>query len=234
MSDRPETRDQESGVRSQESEGRITERRCILTSDFWLLNPCSSRVTRHLSLVPAFCLLLSTACRLDMHLQPKYKGLESSTFFSDGRSARPVVEGTVARGQLRVDELLYTGKINGTPADVFPFPITHQDLERGRERYNIYCTPCHDYAGGGQGMIVRRGFPPPPSYHIDRLRKAPVGHFFDVMTNGYGTMFSYADRVSPEDRWRVAAYIRALQLSQNATVRDVPEKELEKLQRSGK
>jgi mono/diheme cytochrome c family protein len=161
-------------------------------------------------------------CRLDMHLQPKYKPYEPSSFFGDGRSERPAIPGTVARGQLRLDQHLYTGKMNGSVADTFPFPITRKDLDRGRERFNIYCTPCHDYTGSGHGMIVQRGFPAPPSYHIDRLRQAPVGHFFDVITNGSGTMYSYAARVSPEDRWRIVAYIRALQLSQKASVDDVP------------
>lgn len=178
------------------------------------------------------CGALMTGCRLDMHIQPKYRGFEPSTFFNDGRSARPPVPGTVARGELRTDELLYTGKINGVVANVFPFPITQKDLERGQQRYNIYCTPCHDYTGSGNGMIVQRGFPPPPSYHIDRLMKAPVGHFFDVMTNGYGTMYSYAARVSPKDRWRIAAYIRALQLSQAAPLKDVPPQEAQKLEGS--
>ncbi len=172
---------------------------------------------------------VAAGCRLDMHVQPKYRGLEESSFFTDGRSARPAVPGTVARGQLRTDELRYTGKINGAEADQFPFPVTAQDLERGRERYNIYCTPCHGYTGAGNGMIVQRGFPAPPSYHIDRLMKAPAGHFFAVMTEGYGTMYSYAARVSPDDRWRIAAYIRALQLSQHATLDDVPAGQREKL-----
>ena len=176
--------------------------------------------------------VVMTGCRLDMHIQPKYKGLEPSSFFNDGRSERPAVPGTVARGKLRTDELYYTGKINGQIANVFPFPITPKDLERGQQRFNIYCAPCHDYAGTGDGMIVQRGFPPPPSYHIDRLMKAPVGHFFDVMTNGYGTMYSYAARVSPRDRWCIAAYIRALQLSQDAPVSDVPPNELSKLEGS--
>ncbi len=158
-----------------------------------------------------------------MEVQPKYKPLEPSAFFDDDRSARPAIPDTVARGHLRTDELLYTGRLNGALADSFPFPVTRKDLERGRERYNIYCTPCHGLSGDGQGMIVARGFPAPPSYHIDRLRKAPAGHFFDVMTNGYGRMFSYASRVNPEDRWRIAAYIRALQLSQWAPIEDVPE-----------
>jgi mono/diheme cytochrome c family protein len=169
------------------------------------------------------CLMAMAGCRSDMEVQPKYKPLEPSAFFDDDRSARPAIPDTVARGHLRTDELLYTGRLNGALADSFPFPVTRKDLERGRERYNIYCTPCHGLSGDGQGMIVARGFPAPPSYHIDRLRKAPAGHFFDVMTNGYGRMFSYASRVNPEDRWRIAAYIRALQLSQWAPIEDVPE-----------
>jgi hypothetical protein len=173
--------------------------------------------------------LLVAGCRLDMHLQPKYLPYDPSTFFDDGRSARQPVPGTVARGHLRLDELLYTGKENGVLADKFPFLITRADLERGRERFNIYCTPCHDYTGSGHGMIVQRGFPPPPSYHIDRLRNAPVGHFFDVITNGLGSMYSYAARVEPEDRWRIAAYIRVLQLSRHSKPEDVPAAEREKL-----
>ena len=169
--------------------------------------------------------LLFAGCRMDMHQQPKYLPYEPTTFFDDGRSERPVVPGTVARGQLRLDELLYTGKENGVLSNKFPFPITRDDLERGRQRYNIYCTPCHDYTGSGQGIVVQRGFPPPPSYHIDRLRQAPVGHFFDVMSNGYGSMYSYASRIEPEDRWRIAAYIRVLQLSQHATEQGVPPSE---------
>jgi mono/diheme cytochrome c family protein len=169
-------------------------------------------------------------CRLDMHIQPKYRPYDQSTFFPDKRSERPVVPGTVARGQLRTDELLYQGKVNGKLADEFPFPITRQDLERGQETFDIYCSPCHDYTGSGQGVIVLRGFPRPPNYHIERLRKAPVGHFFDVMTNGFGAMYSYASRVSVKDRWRVAAYIRALQLSQQATLSDVPVAEQQQLE----
>ncbi|HEV2176865.1 MAG TPA: cytochrome c [Terriglobia bacterium] len=170
------------------------------------------------------------SCRLDMHTQPKYTSYEPSAFFADGRSERPEVPGTVARGYARTDELLYTGRVNGQLADKFPFPITSADLARGRERYNIYCTPCHDYTGNGRGMIVQRGFQQPPSYHIDRLRQAPVGHFFEVITNGYGAMYSYASRVPVKDRWRIAAYIRALQLSQHAALPDVPESERAKLQ----
>ena len=171
----------------------------------------------------------AAGCRLDMHVQPKYLPYEPTNFFGDGRSERQPVTGTVARGHLRLDELLFTGKENGVVADKFPFPITHADLERGRERYNIYCTPCHDYTGQGNGMIVQRGFPPPPSFHIDSLRAAPAGHFFEVITNGFGSMYSYAARVEPEDRWRIAAYIRVLQASRHAGVDDVPAAERQDL-----
>jgi mono/diheme cytochrome c family protein len=176
----------------------------------------------------AACVIFSAlllGCRQDMHVQPKYVPEDPSSFFADGRSERPPVEGTVARGQLRTDELLYTGRINGAAADLFPFPITAADLSRGRDRYNIYCSPCHDYTGSGNGMIVQRGFPAPPSFHIERLRQAPAGHFFEVITNGLGLMYSYASRVSPEDRWRIAAYIRVLQLSQHGSMADVPASE---------
>lgn len=183
---------------------------------------------RKLTFVSGIALLLA-GCRLDMHVQPKYLPYNATKFFDDGRSERPVVPGTVARGQLRLDELLYTGKENGVVADKFPFPVTRADLERGRQRYNIYCTPCHDYTGSGRGIIVQRGFLPPPSFHTGELRQSPAGHFFEVMTNGYGSMYSYASRVEPEDRWRIAAYIRVLQLSQNATLQDVPENERAKL-----
>jgi hypothetical protein len=163
-----------------------------------------------------------SGCRQDMQVQPRYNPYDESNFFGDSRSARAPVPGTIARGQLHLDELLYSGKVDGKDAEVFPFEITRADLNRGRERYNIYCSPCHDVTGSGRGMIVLRGFPQPPSMHIDRLRQAPPGHYFDVMTNGLGVMYSYAARVSPEDRWRIAAYIRALQLSEQATIADVP------------
>ena len=166
--------------------------------------------------------LFFSGCRIDMHVQPKYLPYEGTDFFADGRTERQPVPGTVARGQLRLDELFYSGKQDGVEADVFPFPITKADLDRGRERYNVYCTPCHDYTGSGNGMIVQRGFPQPPSYHVARLRTAPVGHFYGVITNGFGAMYSYAARIEPADRWRIAAYIRVLQLSQNAKVDDVP------------
>jgi len=159
---------------------------------------------------------LFSACRQDMHIQPRYNPYDSSPFFEDGRSERAPMPGTVARGHLHPNDLLHTGRANGQLADEFPFPITAGDLERGRERFNIYCAPCHDRTGSGHGMIVERGFPAPPSYHMDRLRQSPVGHLFEVMTKGQGTMASYASRVTVEDRWKIAAYIRALQLSQHA------------------
>jgi mono/diheme cytochrome c family protein len=170
----------------------------------------------------AICVLFTAACRQDMHDQPRYEPLEGSAFFQDGRSARPFVDGTVARGHLRTDEHFYTGKVNGELVATFPFPITKEILQRGQERYNIFCSPCHGRVGNGDGMIVQRGFRQPPSFHIDRLRQIAVGHFFEVMTNGFGAMYSYADRIAPRDRWAIVAYIRALQLSQNATLDDVP------------
>jgi mono/diheme cytochrome c family protein len=178
--------------------------------------------------------LACSGCRLDMHVQPKYLPYTPTNFFGDGRSERPLIPGTVARGYLQTDTLLYQGRIDGKLADEFPFPITRQDLERGQQRFNIYCSPCHDNTGRGRGMIVLRGFQEPPSYGIERLRDAPVGHFFDVMTNGYGAMHSYAARVSVKDRWRIAAYIRVLQLSQYAKLSDVPPAERQQLEDQGK
>jgi len=170
-----------------------------------------------------------TACRQDMQNEPRYKPLAESEFFADGRSARPMVEGTVARGHLRIDEARYTGKIDGEDIDQFPIPIEKADIERGQARFNIYCTPCHGRLGDGNGMVVLRGFRQPPSYYSDRLMHAPVGHFFDVVTNGFGAMVSYATRVQTDDRWRIIAYIRALQLSESASQADVPPGQLQTL-----
>ncbi len=161
-------------------------------------------------------------CRQDMQDQPRYKPLAGTDFFGDGRSARPQIEGTVARGFLRIDQARYDGRIEGKDVDTFPFPITRADLMRGQERFNIYCSPCHSRIGDGNGMIVKRGFRQAASYHTDKLRNAPVGHFFDVITNGFGAMPSYGSRVEPDDRWRIIAYIRVLQLSENAGLDDVP------------
>jgi mono/diheme cytochrome c family protein len=166
---------------------------------------------------------LSSACRLDMHTQPRQNPLSRSDFFSDQRSARPPVEGTVARGDLRADTYFYTGKIGNNPGDVMPFPVTRDVLDRGRERFNIFCAPCHSRLGDGNGMVPSRGFArKPPSYHIARLQKAPLGYFFDVITNGFGIMPDYASQIPPQDRWDIVAYVRALQLSQSATKADVP------------
>ncbi|HKH99285.1 MAG TPA: cytochrome c [Candidatus Sulfotelmatobacter sp.] len=166
---------------------------------------------------------LGAACRIDMHVQPRQNPLSHSDFFPDQRSARPPVEGTVARGQLQEDSYFYTGKIGSNPGDVMPFPVTKEVLERGRERFNIFCAPCHSRLGDGNGFVPSRGFArKPPSYHIARLQKAPVGYFFDVITNGFGIMPDYASQIPPRDRWNIVAYVRALQLSQNATLADVP------------
>jgi Cytochrome C oxidase, cbb3-type, subunit III len=173
-------------------------------------------------LIVVLALVGLSACRQDMHDQPKYIPLRESTFFADGRSARPTVAGTVARDQLHEDTLLYTGKDNGADATEFPFPVDERVMARGRERYDIYCSPCHGRTGAGNGMVVRRGYRPPPSLHADRLRLAPVGHFFDVMTAGFGAMPDYAAQIRAEDRWAIVAYIRALQLSEHATAADVP------------
>jgi mono/diheme cytochrome c family protein len=170
------------------------------------------------------------ACKQQMAEQPRYEPLGKSDFFIDGRSARQPVEGTVARGELRDDEQFYTGNIGGKPAETFPFPISAEILQRGRQRFDIFCSPCHDRVGNGQGMVVRRGFRAPPSLHIDRLRQAPPGHLFEVMTRGFGTMPSYAEQISAADRWAIAAYIRALQFSQQARLADVPEKERRRLE----
>ena len=166
--------------------------------------------------------LLLGGCRQDMHDQPKFTPLRESGFYADARSARPLVEGTVARGQLNDDDLLHTGKVDGQDATEFPYPVTAGVMARGRERYDIFCSPCHGRTGSGEGMVVKRGYRQPPSLHIDRLRQSPVGHFFDVMTNGFGAMPDYRAQVPVRDRWAIAAYIRALQASANATLDDVP------------
>jgi len=164
----------------------------------------------------------TVACRQDMQDQPKFVPLRGSAFFADGRSARPLVEGTIARGQLRADTVFYTGKSGKNFVDDIPFPVTRAVLDRGQERFNIYCTPCHGRLGNGLGMIVRRGLRRPPSFHIDRLRQVPDGYLYDVMTNGFGLMPDYAAQVNPRDRWAIAAYIRVLQFSQQAGLNDVP------------
>jgi mono/diheme cytochrome c family protein len=176
--------------------------------------------------------LFSAGCsEQDMVIQPKYKPLQPSTFFADGRSSRPVEPGTVARGQLQVHPAFDTGEVDGKLVGYVPLKgfdpneavepssaraARREALERGRERFNIYCSPCHGRTGEGNGMIVQRGFPKPPSFHEPRLREAPPGHFYKAITNGFGAMYSYASRISPADRWAIVTYVRALQLSQNA------------------
>lgn len=221
------------------------------------------------------------ACRRDMQDQPRYEAYERSDFFKDGISSRPLIEGTVARGNLRENTALYTGKTGGastqagstatstatgegaaaaasatasrntatggatTPAAVgdttggatsagqdvteFPFPITQQVLTRGQERFQIFCSMCHGATGRGDGMVVKRGYRQPPSYHTDALRESPVGHFYDVITNGWGTMPNYAAQITPQDRWAIVAYVRALQLSEQANISELSPEEREKL-----
>jgi mono/diheme cytochrome c family protein len=207
---------------------------------------------------PAFCLLpfafcLVTGCQQKMAAQPSYKPLDPDTFFADGRSARPLVAGTVARGYLHTDTHLFTGlreptseavlsprggvakqksgeqKADNVPppeyanaVDTFPFAITREVLKHGQDRYMIYCVVCHDPLGTGRGKIVERGYTPPPSYHIDRLRQAPVGYFFTVISNGYGSMPDHKQQIPPRDRWAIVAYLRALQLSQHFPIKDLP------------
>lgn len=162
------------------------------------------------------------SCRQDMHDQPKYKPQRGSSFFADGRSNRPLVHGTIARGGLNDDELLVSGKLNGEFSKEFPFEVTAKLLERGQSRYAIFCAPCHDSTGSGGGMIIQRGMKQPVSFHIERLRDAAPGYYFDVMTNGFGAMYDYSDRIKVEDRWAIAAYIRVLQKAQNAKFAEVP------------
>jgi mono/diheme cytochrome c family protein len=167
-------------------------------------------------------LLAVAGCRQDMHNQPKYIPLRESDFYADHRSERPLPDGTVARGDVQGDERMYTGKVNGEMATVFPFAITGDVMRRGQERFDIFCSPCHARTGDGDGMVVRRGFRAPPSFHIDRLRQAPPGHFFDVITNGFGAMPDYRQQVPVRDRWAIVAYIRALQATTAAGLGDVP------------
>ena len=170
----------------------------------------------------ALSLLAAAGCRQDMHNQPKYRGLRGTAFFADGGSARPLIEGTVARGTLQADDAFFTGKTGNATVKELPFAVDEALLTRGQERFNIYCSPCHDATGTGRGMVVQRGFKAPPSFHEDRLRNADAGYYFDVITNGFGAMPDYRMQLAPRDRWAVVAYIRALQLSQNAAASDVP------------
>jgi len=176
-----------------------------------------------LSLLPvALCLAAVAGCRQDMHNQPKYRALRATAFFADGSSARPLVEGTVARGTLQEDAVFFTGKVGNTPVREIPIAVDAHVVDRGQERFNIFCTPCHDTTGSGRGMVVQRGYRQPPSFHDERLRATDPGYFFDVITNGFGSMPDYRMQIPPADRWAIVAYIRALQLSQHAAATDVP------------
>ena len=175
---------------------------------------------------------LLAACHQDMYNQPKVQTYEPSTFFADGRGSRPNVPGAVAVGAAQTDTYLYTGLVDGAEGDVMPFAVSRELLERGQQQYDIWCSVCHGEAGYGQSMVAERGGIVPANFHQERLVQAPIGHFFNVITHGvyrgdannggYQSMYGYASRVSAEDRWAIAAYMRALQLSQNATLDDVP------------
>lgn len=178
-----------------------------------------------LAIAALLALAYLAGCRQDMHDQPKLEAYEPSAFFADGRGTRPRVPGTVARGELAEDEALHTGRSAGDLVTVIPVPLDAALLERGRERYGIFCTPCHDALGYGDGIVVQRGMKRPASFHIDRLRQASPGYFFDVITNGFGAMYDHADRIPPRDRWAIVGYVRALQLSQDARLEDVSESE---------
>lgn len=175
-----------------------------------------------MSMLATLLAFAAAGCRQDMHDQPRFEPLERSSFFEDRKAGRLQVAGTVARGELNEDAHLHTGFSGENLATTFPFAMTREDLARGRERFDIMCSPCHGRVGHGDGMVVQRGFRAPPSYHSERMRGMPPGHFFDVITNGFGAMGDFSDRLSVEDRWRVAAYIEVLQLSQAAAVADLP------------
>lgn len=176
---------------------------------------------------------LLAGCHTDMWHQPKLKAQSASNFFADGKGDRPLVANTVPVGYLRDNEALYTGKVANKPVAQLPLPLTRELLQRGQERYNVFCSPCHGKVGDGQGMIAQRGLAlrrPPATFHTDRLRGMPVGYFYDVITNGFGMMYSYASRIPPEDRWAIAAYVRVLQLSQHARTSELTPEDLRKLQ----
>ena len=175
--------------------------------------------------------LVVAGCRQDMHDTPRYEAYEKSDFFGDERSMRPQVAGTVARGQLREDAALYTGREGAALVAKNPVPVTPELLRRGRQRFDIYCSPCHGAAGRGDGLVVRRGFRAPSSFHVDRLRAQPDGYFFDVITNGFATMPDYAAQIPPADRWAIVGYVRALQLSQHAAFAALPAEVQERVRR---
>jgi mono/diheme cytochrome c family protein len=181
-------------------------------------------------MLAAVCLLVLPACRQQMAEEGRQRPYEPSPVFEDGRSARPPVPGTVARHQVPAGTPFATGRTAEGHVETLPFPLTAEVLQRGRQRFDIYCSPCHGRLGTGDGMVVQRGFRRPPSYHIERLQQAPLGHFFEVMSKGQGVMPDYAAQIPHADRWAIAAYIRALQVSQAARLADLPPAERERLQ----
>ncbi|HZN67081.1 MAG TPA: cytochrome c [Tepidisphaeraceae bacterium] len=184
-------------------------------------------------LLVAAALAVAGCEREDMHNQARYEPLEESEFFADGQSSRPLVAGTVAQGQvLRDDPRVNARTTSNEYAQTYPFPIARTDLERGRQRYDIYCSMCHGATGYGDGMVVRRGFVKPPSLHDDRLREAAPGYFYEVITNGIGAMYSYNDRIPIEDRWRIAAYVKTLQFSRRVEVASLPPEAQQRLQQA--
>lgn len=186
-------------------------------------------MNRTTPLLALAALLAVAGCRQDMHDQAKYQAFERNPFFDDQRASRALVEGTVARGQVEQDDAFFRGMADGAVVETIPLEIDRALLERGRERFNIYCSPCHDRVGTGNGMIVQRGYKPPVSFHEPRLRGIPDGYFFQAITNGFGVMPSYAAQVSAHDRWAIVAYIRALQLSQSAEAKDLTDDDLSRL-----
>lgn len=184
--------------------------------------------TRHL-LLAALSGLALAGCQQKMGIAPYYEPLEENPMFEDTRASRPIEPGTVARGDLREDDALYTGKVDGKLVEEFPMTITEEILARGENRFNIYCAPCHSKLGDGNGMIVQRGVSRPPSFMEDRLTTAPVGHIYDVITNGYGRMYSYNQQIPVRDRWAIVAHVKTLQVAGKATIDQVPDAERQKL-----
>ena len=174
--------------------------------------------------------LFFSGCTMDMRHQPHLEPYETASFFDDSSAVRPYIPDTVARGNARLDDALYTGMQDGAYIEAFPFEMRKEDLQRGHERYDIYCAPCHGFTGDGDGMVVQRGFKAPPSFNQDRLRDAAPGYFYYAIDQGFGTMPSYANRIPVQDRWLIIAYVRALQLSQNAPIADLPQEDQSKVE----
>ncbi len=210
------------------SRGKSSSRRVFESTSSAVPRRLDDSTTRRL-LVALLALLALASCRQKMANQARYDPLEASDFFADGMASRPRIAGTVARGDLSGNPFFDTGKVDGQLADGFPMPVTIELVNRGQDRFNIYCAQCHGRVGDGNGMIPSRGYRRPPSFHTQTLRAATSGHLFDVMTNGFGAMPPYGKMIPPQDRWAITAYIRALQLSQNATVADVPADQRAKL-----